>query len=140
MQYNGLRGFIDEVERVGELRVARGCDVDQEVGAVTELAQHRINGPAVLFDEIQGYQPGHRIFINSLGSPSRTALALGLPTGLAYKELVPLWRKRMKEERAGVRISGNHLAQGILEVRARLFFRPRGFSRGQHLKTENPVR
>jgi UbiD family decarboxylase len=97
MQYNGLRGFIDEVERVGELRVARGCDIDQEVGAVTELAQHRINGPAVLFDEIQRYQPGHRIFINSLGSPSRTALALGLPTGLAYKELVPLWRKKMKE-------------------------------------------
>jgi UbiD family decarboxylase len=97
MQYHGLRGFIDEVERVGELRVARGCDIDEEVGAVTELAQHRINGPAVLFDEIQGYQPGHRIFINSLGSPSRTALALGLPTGLAYKELVPLWRKKMKE-------------------------------------------
>jgi UbiD family decarboxylase len=97
MQYQGLRGFIEEVERLGELRVARDCDIDQEVGAVTELAQHRINGPAVLFDEIQGYQPGHRIFINSLGSPSRTALALGLPTGLAYKELVPIWRKKMRE-------------------------------------------
>ncbi len=99
MQYHGLRGFIEETERLGELRVARGCEIDVEVGAVTELAQHRINGPAVLFDEIQGYQPGYRLFVNSLGSPSRTALALGLPTGKAWKELVPLWRKKMKEIR-----------------------------------------
>src|SRR4051794_16909220 len=97
MPYQGLRGFIDACEQLGELRVARGCEIDQEVGAVTELAQHRINGPAVLFDEIQGFEPGRRVFVNSLGSPSRTALALNLPTGLTWKELVPIWRKRMKE-------------------------------------------
>jgi 4-hydroxy-3-polyprenylbenzoate decarboxylase len=97
MPYQGLRGFIDACEQLGELRVARGCEIDQEVGAVTELAQHRINGPAVLFDDIQGFEPGRRVFVNSLGSPGRTALALNLPTGLSWKELVPLWRKRMKE-------------------------------------------
>ncbi|MBX5492394.1 MAG: UbiD family decarboxylase [Chloroflexi bacterium] len=99
MAYEGLRGFIEEVERLGELRVARGCDVETEIGAVTELAQHRINGPAVLFNEVPGYDPGYGVFVNSVGSPSRTALALGLPTGLGWKQLVPLWRQRMKEIR-----------------------------------------
>src|SRR5712692_8580666 len=99
MRYDGLRGFIDEAERLGEVRVARGVDAHLELGAVTELAHHRLNGPAVLFDEIQGYPAGHRVFVNSLGSASRTALALGLPTGCTWKELVPLWRRRVKEIR-----------------------------------------
>src|SRR5205807_6032588 len=72
--------------------------------------------------------------------PVRIALRGKLSTTGMKGIASSFWRKRMKEERAGVRISGNHLAQGILEVRARLFFRPRGFSRGQHLKTENSVR
>ena len=98
MQYNGLRGFIDEVERVGELRVARGCDIDQEVGARSPSWPSTASmGPRCSSTTIQGYPPGHRVFINSLGSASRTALALGLPTGLACSELVPLWRERMKE-------------------------------------------
>jgi 4-hydroxy-3-polyprenylbenzoate decarboxylase len=97
MAYQGLRGFIDEVDRLGELRVARGVDPHLELGAVTELAHHRVNGPAVLFDDVLGYPPGYRVFINSLGSASRTALALGLPTGRTWKELVPFWRQRMKE-------------------------------------------
>ncbi|HZU04929.1 MAG TPA: UbiD family decarboxylase [Chloroflexota bacterium] len=99
MTYQGLRGFIEEVERLGELRIARGVDAHLELGAVTELAQHRINGPAVLFDEIQGYAPGYRVFVNALGSANRTALALGLPTGRTWKELLPLWRQRMKQIR-----------------------------------------
>ncbi len=96
MPYQGLRGFIEEVERLGELRVARGADPHLEVGAITELAHHRVNGPAVLFDELVGYPPGYRLLVNSLGSASRTALALGLPTGRTWKELVPLWRQKMK--------------------------------------------
>src|SRR5438067_11845334 len=78
MAYQGLRGFIDAVEGLGELRVARDVDPHLELGAVTELAHHRVNGPAVLFEAIQGYPPGYRVFVNSLGSASRTALALGL--------------------------------------------------------------
>jgi UbiD family decarboxylase len=96
MPYQGLRGFIEEVERLGELRIARGADPHLEVGAITELAHHRVNGPAVLFDELVGYPPGYRLLVNSLGSASRTALALGLPTGRTWKELVPLWRQKMK--------------------------------------------
>jgi len=91
-----LRDFIARVDELGELRVARGADPDLEIGAITDLAQHRRDGPAVLFEDILGYPGGHRIFVNAMGSRSRSAMVLGLPTGLPYRELVPLWRERMR--------------------------------------------
>jgi len=81
VEYQGLRDFIDVVEGLGELRVARGAAAHLEVGAISELAQRRSDSPAVLFDDVQGYPSGYRVFVNSLGSASRMALALGLPTG-----------------------------------------------------------
>jgi len=96
MTFTDVRGFIDRVEDLGELRTVRGAHWDLEVGGVTELAQHQINGPAVLFDDIPDYPSGSRVFINSMGSASRTALVLGLPTGLSMRELLPMWRERSK--------------------------------------------
>src|ERR1051326_9166984 len=97
MTFTDVRGFIDRVEDLGELRTVRGAHWDLEVGGITELAQHQINGPAVLFDDIPDYPSGSRVFINSMGSASRTALVLGLPTGLSMRELLPLWRERSKQ-------------------------------------------
>ncbi|MDP6560549.1 MAG: UbiD family decarboxylase, partial [Candidatus Binatia bacterium] len=62
-----------------------------------DLAQHEINGPAVLFDDIKGYSSGYRILSNTLGSATRTALLLQLPTGKSWKELLPIWRAHSKE-------------------------------------------
>jgi 3-polyprenyl-4-hydroxybenzoate decarboxylase len=42
-----------EVEGLGELKTVLGADSSLEIGRITELAQHRRNGPAVLFDEIR---------------------------------------------------------------------------------------
>ena len=92
--FTDLRQFIDSVEELGELKVALGADWNLEVGGITEYAQHRRNGPAVLFDDIRGYSSGQRVFINGMGSANRTALVLGLPTGCSYKQLLPLWRER----------------------------------------------
>ena len=97
MAFTDLRQYIDRVEELGELRVARNAHWDLEIGGITELAQHRINGPAVLFDDIPDYPSGYRVLSNSMGSASRTGLVLGLPTGLSYKELLPLWRERSKK-------------------------------------------
>ena len=95
-RFNNLRDFIGEVEKLGELKTVLGADANLEIGGITELAQHRRNGPAVLFDDIPGYEPGRRVFVNSIGSASRSALVLGLPTGMSYKTLLPLWRERSK--------------------------------------------
>lgn len=90
-----LREFIDRVDKLGELRRAAGADPELEIGAVTDLAQRRRDGPAVLFDDIPGYPSGYRILVNAMGSRKRSAMVLGLPMDLDYRDLVPLWRKRM---------------------------------------------
>jgi UbiD family decarboxylase len=36
------------------------------------------------------------VFVNSIGSSNRSALVLGLPIGLSYRELLPIWRERSK--------------------------------------------
>ena len=97
MTYTDLRDYMGQVDRIGELRLVRNADWNLEIGAITDLAQHQINGPAVLFDEVKGYAPGMRLLCNTLGSSSRTALMLGMPMGKSWKELLPIWRQRSKE-------------------------------------------
>src|SRR5581483_5873086 len=97
MTFTDVRAFIDRVEDLGELKRVSGAHWDLEIGGITELAQHQINGPAVLFDDIPDYPSGYRVFVNSMGSASRTALVLGLPTGLSMRELLPLWRERSRD-------------------------------------------
>ncbi|MEK7341808.1 MAG: UbiD family decarboxylase domain-containing protein, partial [Candidatus Binatota bacterium] len=97
MSYTDLRDFIKQVDELGEMRLVNGADWNVEIGAITDLAQHQINGPAVLFDDIKGYPHGFRIVSNVLGSSSRTALLLGMPTGKSWRDLLPIWRQRSKE-------------------------------------------
>ncbi len=97
MPYTDLRDFMEQVDQLGELRLVRGADWNLEIGAITDLAQHQINGPAVLFDDVKGYPSGFRVLSNTLGSSSRAALLLGMPTGKSWRELLPLWRERSKE-------------------------------------------
>ncbi len=97
MSIRDLRGWIKEAEALGEVKTVKGADWDTEIGAITELAQHRENGPAVLFDEVKGYPKGHRVLVNSLGSLRRTALTLGLDTNITSPmELVKAWRAYSK--------------------------------------------
>lgn len=97
MSIRDLRGWIKEAEALGEVKTVKGADWDTEIGAITELAQHRENGPAVLFDEVKGYPKGHRVLVNSLGSLRRTALTLGLDTNITSPmELIKAWRAYSK--------------------------------------------
>ena len=98
MSMRDLRQWLRGAEGLGEVRTVTGADWNVEIGAITELAQHRENGPAVLFDEVKGYPKGYRIVVNSLGSLRRTALTLGLDTNVTSPmELVKTWRARSKK-------------------------------------------
>src|SRR3989304_6115906 len=70
------RGWIEQVDALGELRRITGARWEDEIGPITELAQHREDGPCVLFDEIPGFPRGYRVLVNSLGSLRRAALTL----------------------------------------------------------------
>lgn len=95
MDYNDLRGWLEEVDKMGELKRIEGAHWDKEIGAISELmAEH--DSPALLFDRIQGYPEGYRVLSNAFLSLNRTGSILGVPQGLSSVEMVNAWRKRLK--------------------------------------------
>ena len=94
VEYRDLRGFIELVERLGELRQVQGAALDFEIGAITEIAAGMESCPALLFSNIPGQPPGNRIFTNTTVSPSRAALALGLDPSLPPLQALLAWKRR----------------------------------------------
>src|SRR5262249_43921574 len=67
-----------------------------EIGAITEVAAGRPDGPALLFDGIKGFPRGFRIFTNATTSPQRAALALGIDPGLRPLDALKAWMEKRK--------------------------------------------
>ena len=88
--YRGLRGWLDTVERLGELKRVSGAHWDVEMGAVTHMLTEKSGGtaPAILFDDVPGYAKGYRTLYGQLSSVKRIALSLGLP--LQYQRKVDI--------------------------------------------------
>ena len=57
---DGLRGWLNEVQRIGELLHVNGAHWDAEMGSITQMLTEKSNNtaPAILFDEIPGYPKG----------------------------------------------------------------------------------
>jgi UbiD family decarboxylase len=94
--FDDLRAFVQQVEKLGDLRVIRGADWDLEIGAVTELQKSVQNSPLLLFDHIKDYPEGYRIVANIFNTPRRFNLSLGLPLETVGLEQVMEWRKKTK--------------------------------------------
>ena len=94
--YKDLREFIELVDKLGGLRRIEGADPCFEIGAVTEVAAGRPDGPALLFDGIKGFPRGFRIFTNATTSPQRAALALGIDPGLRPLDALKVWMEKRK--------------------------------------------
>jgi 4-hydroxy-3-polyprenylbenzoate decarboxylase len=97
--YRGLRDWIDQVERMGELVKINGAHWDREMGAATQLLTQTAKGkaPAILFDEVPGYPKGYRTLYGQFSSLKRVALTLGLPLEFEHKaDLVKAYHERMQ--------------------------------------------
>jgi UbiD family decarboxylase len=90
-----LRGFISELEAIGQLRQIDAADWNIEIGAITETVSDK-EGPALLFDNIKGYPTGFRILSNAFRTHDRFGVALGLGSGLHGLNLLQQWRKKFK--------------------------------------------
>src|ERR1700736_4195219 len=103
VQYRGLRGWLDQVEKMGELQHVNGANWDVEMGAITHMLteKSRGNAPALLFDEIPGYPKGYRTLYGQPSSVRRIALTLGLPLEHDRKvDIVQRYHERMRELKA----------------------------------------
>ncbi|WP_416841494.1 UbiD family decarboxylase [Haloferax sp. DFSO52] len=102
MSYD-LRDFIADIDGVAELAHIEGADWDKEIGGITELVAEKgggLGGPALLFDDIEGYPAGFRILSNSFGSIERTRIALNMSSDLGPIDIVDAWRKEFSSYEA----------------------------------------
>ncbi|MDP6559318.1 MAG: UbiD family decarboxylase [Candidatus Binatia bacterium] len=80
MIYNGLRDWLEKVDRMGELKRLKGVDWNLEMGAVVDVLyrEHPPYPPAILFDKIKDHAEGFRALFGHFASPKRIALTLGI--------------------------------------------------------------
>src|SRR3954451_23387193 len=96
-RYDGLRSFLAECEKLGEVKTIVGADWNLEIGALTETVSELIDEPpALMFDEIKGYPKGFRVLSIPIASKVRTCLALGIPTDTPKMEIVRHAANRIK--------------------------------------------
>lgn len=109
-----LRKYIQQLEKLGEVKQIRGADCDLEVGALTEIAVKK-RAPALLFDELKGYQPGWRIVTNLLGTSRRLAAAFNIPANTGNIDLVRTIKEKFRELKPipNVRINQGPLLENV---------------------------
>ena len=94
-QYNDLRGWLEQVDKLGELRCVDGATWQEDIGLITEVVGHTPGSPAVLCDKIPGHDAGYRVLINPFHSYKRIALTLGLPPDADIWTALRMWRERL---------------------------------------------
>src|SRR5262249_20231664 len=94
--YKDLREFIELVDKLGALRRIEGADPRFEIGAITEVAAGRSNGPGLPFDATKGFPRGFRLFTNATRSPNRAALALGIAPTRRPLDALKAWMEKRK--------------------------------------------
>ena len=82
-----LRTWLDEMRELGELAELPGVDRELEIGAITDI-NAKNHGPALLFDEIPGFEGQGRVLSCSLSRAPRLASVLGLDPGIGDRGLV----------------------------------------------------
>jgi len=93
-----LRGWIDQVEKLGELKRIDGADWDVEIGAITEMGHHRgEQSKALLFDNIKDYPKGYRVLSNTLNTVKRIATTLHMDTNYRRLEFVKDIKRHISE-------------------------------------------
>lgn len=92
-----LRGWLERVDKAGELEKIKGAHWDTEIGCLTTMNWRRKPSPALLFSDIPGYPPGYRVLTGSTRTPSRISMTFDLPTGIAGIPLLEAVRKKFTE-------------------------------------------
>src|SRR5258706_7357254 len=92
-----LRDWLKDVKRLEQLEQISGAHWDLEIGALTEIILERIaTPPAVIFDNVPGFDPNRRVLANMLETLERTALTLGLPLDLKTIPLIDALRAKLR--------------------------------------------
>src|SRR5262245_59438027 len=83
-----LRGWLDVVSALNEVRTVEGADWNLEIGAVSEANYRRTSPPALLFDKIPGYTPGLRVLTGSTANARRLGITMRLGKDCTDRQLI----------------------------------------------------
>jgi len=117
---NDVRDWIRQLESIGQLkRITAQVDWDEEVGAIVRKVSAE-EGPALLFENIKGYQKENgavcdKLFTNGLGSRSRVALSLRLPPSSDDRTITYTLKERYKGRVEPIRVYSGPVKENILE-------------------------
>ena len=112
-----LRQWIDLLEREGELhRITAPVSWDREIGTVSRKVLER-KGPALLFENIRGYEGarGRRVFTGGIGTRERLAIALGFPKHTSNRDIVQHVMKKNRERIPPVRVATGPVKENIVK-------------------------
>ena len=77
MHFEDLRGFVESLEKIDQLkRIATRVSVDLEIAEILRRVMYKNEGPAVLFENVEGYKIP--VLGNAFGSLRRLKIALDM--------------------------------------------------------------
>lgn len=97
MPNKDLRTWLEDIEDAGELKRISGAEREKEIGGIVDILMRKMTNPAVLFDQVPGFDKDYRVLANILCSSPRVSLALGLPADTSEIDLVQYWREYMAD-------------------------------------------
>jgi 4-hydroxy-3-polyprenylbenzoate decarboxylase len=118
MKFNGLRGWIDALKQADELHeINAEVDWDCELGTITRRAFGNGDGPALLFNNIKGYQDGRctRLFTGGLSNYTRVAKMLGLASDASVKDIVLAARDALASRIPPIEVETGPVKENILQ-------------------------
>ncbi len=119
-----LREFLCIADDAGEVQRVDGADPELEMGALYELSLEKAQPPVLLFENMLGCSPGHRVAVNV-----RSSRVLGGNTG--GLELVEAYRARNRKATAPIPpeiVKSGPVLENVMagnEVNAKIFPMPR---------------
>src|ERR1700744_261170 len=116
MGFLDMRQWMAQLEQHGELRrIKAEVDWDREIGAIARRVLEK-KGPALLFENIKGYEDGRctKLFVSGLGDRRRLARALGFQQDVPKREIVQNGMNKNRETVAPVLVKTGPVKEVIL--------------------------
>ena len=99
--YEDLREWLEEAEKLGEVKRVEGASWERDIGMAAEVVLHDEKAPCVVFENVPGTLGGSRVLVNFFAG-KRANMTLGFPSELSKIELTDAFRKNYMEELAEI--------------------------------------
>ena len=94
LAYHDLRKWLEEAQKLGEVKEVNGLSWERDIGMVSEMAASTDNAPCFVCADAPGTIKGSRLLLNFFDG-RRKNMTLGFPTEMSKVELSDDFRTTM---------------------------------------------